>query len=802
MIKSSLYKIIALFFFFIGIQNYIQAQRIDSLLTILDENYPQEKIHLHIDKLYYNPGETIWFKAYITADNLPAALSKTCYAELIDEKGTILQRKMMPVLESGAASNFELPDTLHSSKIFIRAYTSWMLNFDSSLLYLQPIHIIPLKSAVKKLPVTPAYSLSLFPEGGDLVQDISSVVAFKATDQEGSPVTVIGNVVDEKGKQITSFSSLHDGMGYFSLLPVANQKYKAVWKDKKGIQHETPVPDAKKEGLVLGVVLSGKRLQYTITRQDNPAPSSTLYYVIAQMQQRMVYSAKINLSKQPHATAPIITDSLPNGVLQLTIFNAAQKPVAERIVFINNNTYYFNTDLHAVEKNLAKRSRNVLQVDVGNNLLTNLSVAVTDGGINPITSNEENIYSQLLLSSDLKGYVYNPAYYFSGDEDSVKQHLDLVMLTNGWRRFKWENVLAEKWPVLSMLPEDFISIKGKVIGLSKLQLANKELTGILKTKNGNTNFLNFPLSNDGQFKANKFYFFDTAKLYYQFNNDKDKTLTTAASFAFNSSFVKPPEGSIALLTSLYAPAKADSLILLKSSSLAKLQRQQTERNKIQTLSTVVVKVKQKSLKEKMDAAYTSGLFSGGDGYTFTTDDDPFAKSAQSILSYLQGKVAGLQISATGSGSATWRGSATSLFLNEMNTDVSQLQSVSMTDVAMIKIFRPPFFGAMGGGAGGAIAVYTKKGAAANSNIKGLDFTNLAGYSVIRQFFSPNYETTNDASSDDYRTTLYWNPFLLMDKINRRITIPFYNSDNCKKIRVIIEGINELGQLTREEKIFE
>lgn len=788
-------------FSFIVVIIGLKAQRIDSLLNILEENYPQEKIHLHLDKLYYNPGETIWFKAYITTDNLTTALSKTCYAELIDEKGTILQRKIIPVLESGAASNFELPDTLHSNKIFVKAYTSWMLNFDSSLLYMQPIHIIPLKSAVKKLPVIPSYSLTLFPEGGDLVEGVSSIVAFKATDQEGTPTMVSGNVVDGKGNKITSFSSVHDGMGYFSLLPSTIEKYKAVWKDKKGIQYETALPDAKKDGLVLSIIYSGNRLQYTLARHDNTALSSTIYYVIAQIRQRLVYSAKVNLTK-PTVTAPIITDSLPNGVLQLTIFNAAQQPVAERIVFINNNTYYFNTDLHAVEKNLTKRSRNVLQVDVGNNLLTNLSISVTDGNINPVTNNEENIYTQLLLTSDLKGYVYNPAYYFSSDEDSVKQHLDLVMLTNGWRRFKWENVLSEKWPVLTILPEDFISIKGKVLGLTKLQLANKELTGILKTKEGSTKFLNIPLGNDGQFKLDKFYFFDTAKLYYQFNNDKDKTLTTSASFAFTNSFVRSPAQSVGLLSALYAPAKTDSIILLKSSALAKLQREQTERNKIQTLSTVVVKVKQKSLKEKMEAEYTSGLFSGGDGYTFTTEDDPFAKSALSILSYLQGKVAGLQILTTGEGSATWRGSTTSFFLNEMNTNVSQLQSISMTDVAMIKIFRPPFFGAMGGGAGGAIAVYTKKGAAANSSLKGLNFANLAGYSIIKQFFSPNYEITNDPTIEDYRTTLYWNPFLLMDKNSRRITIPFYNSDNCKKLRVIIEGINELGQLTREEKIFE
>ena len=527
-----------------------------------------------------------------------------------------------------------------------------------------------------------------------------------------------------------------------------------------------------------------------------------IYYAIAQMQQRQVYGAKINLTNQPGVTVPIITDSLPDGILQLTIFNAAQMPVAERIVFINNNTYYFNTDFHAVEKKLTKRGRNILQIDVGSNLLTNLSIAVTDAGINPITNNETNIFTQLLLSSDLKGYVFNPAYYFSSDEDSVKQHLDLVMMTNGWRRFKWENILAEKWPVLTLLPENFLAIKGKVLGLSKLQLNDRTITGILKSKTGTTQFLNIPVDKDGQFKTDNLYFFDTSTLYYQFNNDKDKTLTESASFSFASSYAKSPARSVNLLSSLYTPQKTDSTILLKSNALAKQVQDQEFRNKTLTLSAVTVKTKQKSLKQKMDEEYASGLFRGGDGYTFTTEGDPFANAATTVLAYLQGKVAGLQISTSGQGSATWRGTATSFFVNEMNSDVSQLQTISMSDVAMIKVFRPPFFGATGGGAGGAIAVYTKKGASANSSITGLDHTKLAGYSVIKQFYSPDYETTNDPSEGDYRTTLYWNPYLLLDKTTRRITIPFYNSDNCKKIRVIIEGINELGQLTREEKLFE
>jgi hypothetical protein len=802
MTKNKIHRDIALLLLLTVTCNCIQAQRIDSLVNILETKYPQEKVHLHLDKAYYNAGETIWFKAYLAADNLAAPISKTMYAELLDDKGSILQRKMMPVLQSGAASNFDLPDTIRASRLFIRAYSSWMQNFDSSLLYLKPIQIIPAKSTAKKLPPTLTYSVQFFPEGGDLVNDIPSRVAFKAADNQGTPFIIKGDIVDEKAKKITSFASIHDGMGYCSIQPIAGEKYRAIWKDKKGVQHETVLPEAKIQGMVLSTQLSDNELNYTLTRPDSVDAVYTTYYAVAQMQQRLVYSARINMTKKTSITAPIETDSLPNGVLQLTIFNAAQVPVAERIVFINHGNYSFITDLHSGDKNLGKRGRNTLQIDVGDVLLSNLSISVTDAGLNPITKNEESIYSQLLLSSDLKGYVYNPAYYFSDDADSVKQHLDLVMMTNGWRRFKWDDVLAGKWPVITNLPENYLTISGKILGLSKALLYKKEMTGILKTKNGGTNIFSMPVNSQGEFLQDGLYFIDTAKLYYQLNNDKDKTLTTSASFSFRNSFIKTPLQSISMLASLYAPEKTDSSVILKSNTMASLQRSQVESNKIKTLETVQVRSRQKSLKEKLDEQYTSGLFSGGDGYTFTTEDDPFAKSSPGILAYLQGKVAGLQISTIGEGSATWRGSATSFFLNEMTTDVANLQSINMNDVAMIKVFRPPFFGATGGGAGGAIAIYTKKGGGDNSQVKGLPFTFINGYSVVKEFYSPDYEKNPEPDLKDYRATLYWNPSLYFDKDTRRITIPFFNSDNCKKIRVTIEGINEAGQLTREEKIVE
>ena len=796
-------KFILLGWMLTGALTSVQAQQLDSILNIVETKYMQEKIYLQTDKTSYNGGETIWFKAYLTADNLPAPMSKTVYAELLNEKGAILQRKMMPVILAGASSDFILPDSLPESRLFIRAYTRWMLNFDSSLLCVKPIHIIPKKSIAKKLTAS-TYNISFFPEGGDLVEKVLSHVAFKATDQDGTPISVKGDIVNNSNKPICSFASVHDGMGSFVLVPLPGETYKATWKDKNGLQHTTNLPAAKKDGVVLSIGYPDNQLHYSLTRPDTTSPENMRFTVIAQSQQRLMYSAQINLVKKPGVTAPLITDSMPDGVLQITVFNGLMEPVAERLVFVNNNTYSFITDLHLIEQNIIKHGRNVIQLDVGGTLLTNLSVAVTDADINPVGKNESTIYSELLLSCDLKGSVYNPAYYFSADDDSVKQHLDLVMMTNGWRRFKWENLLAGQWPALKYQPDNYLTLQGRVLGLSRTLLYNKEISGILKTKNSPVSFLNIPIGEKGDFSQTGMFFFDTAKLYYQLSNDKDKTVTNTASFSFTNTFIKGPVFNKDLLNNFYLPDRTDSGALSKSSNLATLRRnQQLAARKVETLQEVKVITKQKSLKQKLDEEYTSGFFSGGDGYTFTTEDDPFANSSPGVLQYLQGKVAGLQISTTGQGGATWRGSATSFFLNESPTDLGMLQSINMTDVVMIKVFRPPFFGATGGGSGGAIAIYTKKGSSNNnSDFKALPFTNIYGYSAIREFYSPDYINNPDPNINDYRTTLYWSPHIYIDKNIRRITLPFFNSDNCKKIRVIVEGINELGVLTREEKIFE
>ena len=788
----------------LGYFNVAAQEMYDSLLNILDTQYPQERIYLHLDKSYYNSGETVWFKAYITAGNAKPLVSNTLYAELINASGVVLQKKTMPVLQGGAASHFELTGADSSSKLFIRAYTSWMLNFDSSLLYVKPLTIIRKKKDNNKLPAPTGFTLTFFTEGGDLVENIQGRVAFKTHDQDGVPFTVSGIITDSKNNSISAFKSMHNGMGYFALTPLPGEIYKAIWKDKAGVQHSTQLPEAKAKGVSLNVMNSNGECRFILSRATETTDAFKQFFVVAQMNQQLVYAAKINMGKVSVANAIIPTDSLPDGIMQVTVFNASQVPVAERIVFINNNTHSFITDVHLVEKNISRHGKNVLQVDVGGTLGSNLSVSVTDAGMDIREVGQENILSQLLLTGDLKGVVYQPSYYFSSDEDSVKNHLDLVMMTNGWRRFNWQSILNNKWPATNSLPESYLSIAGNVFGLTKSQLANKSLTGILQSsEKSSSSFISIPVKDDGSFKVSDMYFFDTVKFYYQFNDDKNKTLTNKASFSFNTSSKKTPPLAFGNLSALYFNAGPDSSTLLKSIKQNDLYLSQLKMQKIRTLETVTVTGKIISLKDKLDKELTSGFFTSGNARVFTTEDDPFAKSALTILDYLRGKVPGLVINSNdiSGGSITRRGSVTAVFLNEMNAEIDMLRSIPMADVAMIKVFDPPFFGAAGGGAGGAVAIYTKRGASANPMVTGLNMATLYGFSAIKEFYVPDYTTISN-EIPDYRTTLYWQPFLLMDAKNKRVTLPFFNNDTGKKIRVIIEGINEKGQLTREEKIFE
>lgn len=831
---TRLYRsLIALVLIFTGIgAGY--AQQIDSMVNLYGERYPQEKIYVHFDKPAYNTGETIWFKSYLFAGIMPSAISKNFYAELVDQSGKVLQQEILPIYEGSSAGHFDLPANMPPTVIF-RAYTTWMLNFDTAFLYSKTIRILNKTGAAATAAATttgtkqtgakqpaakqpaatadasnpaPAVTLRFFPEGGDMVTGLESVVAVKVTDEYGLPVSAEGAIKDASGATVATFSTVHDGMGRFSIEPQTGKTYHAEWTDEKKQTHKTQLPPAKQSGVVLQCANTGTRQAFIIKRsQDAPDELKTLY-LLGYFNSQVVYKARLNLSQNFMVSGSIPLDGIPTGMLQMTLFDATWKPVAERISFVNKEDYFFTTRVVPVAKTTERRGKNTLVIDVPDTLKSNLSLAITDAALSKADPDADNIVSHLLLSGDLRGYIHNPYYYFTGNDDTVRSHLDLVMLTNGWRRFKWDDLAAGKLPVIKYPRENYLSISATLTGVQPHQVPkNTQMNVFLQAKDSSRQLFFLSIDSTGKFQQDGLVFFDTVSVFYQFNNNK---------FLANKSVVNFSNGTLKVATAIKpdsawrVPMPLDTSLLNRGKYFAlEAERLKPELDKkVKTLETVTVKARTKSKQQIMDEKYTSGLFTGGDATTFDLTEDMAALGSYNIFSYLQGRVAGLQITTGGGGtSLQWRNATPSLFLNEMPVDVTAIENIPVTDIAYVKAFRPPFFGATGGGAGGAIAIYTKKGAdvtsSATSNMGGLDKSRLTGYALPKEFYSPDYskETTN-ADLPDIRSTLLWQPYILTDKNNHKITVNFYNNDVSKRIRIILEGMNEDGQLTRVEKILE
>lgn len=779
-----------------------QAQSIDSMMKIYAEAYPQQKAWVHFDKGVYRAGETIWFKSYLFAGFEPASNSYNLFAELLDASGTVLQRKVYPVVQASAAGNFDLPAT-YSGKVTFRAYTTWMLNFDTSFLYKKDLVVLNSEGGIALPKQTVAIQppqIQFFPEGGDLVNGLESVVAFKANDVKGYPVKVSGVVKNNKGEEVVQFASEHNGMGRFVLTPLPGESYTATYRDGKS-QYNSVLPTAKAAGINLFISSLKDRKVFILKRTENAPEAYQKLHITAYLGQYLVYRAKVPLTTNLLNSGMIPTAELPSGILQITVFSQNWEPLAERIVMVNNNNYRFDAALNLQKVDVDRRGKNIFELEVNDTSLSNLSVAITDAETAGEASNA-SIYSGLLLTGDIKGYVHEPGYYFNNSSDTAAAHLDLVMLTHGWRRFKWNDITAGRLPRLKFQPEGPLSLTAKVFGVNPSAPIprDEELTVILQTKDSTKQFFQLPKTGATQFSGAGFQFFDTVKVFYQFS--KNPRLGRETSVLFETGFFK---GYKKIEPRIWPDPVLDSATVRRSRYFAgEIIKYGTGPKNAAVLEAVVVRTRVKSRAAELDERYASGMFSGGDAYSFDIMNEPAAMGSINIFNFLQGRVGGLQINTSGgSVSLQWRGSPTMVFLNEIQTTTDQIATLPVSDIAYVKVLRPPFFGAVGGGPGGAIAIYTRKGGdeVQTENVgAGLNKATVVGYSPLKEFYSPNYSDPNQDVAADYRSTLYWNPFVFTDAEKQKARFEFYNNDITKSFKVIIEGVNELGKMVRIERI--
>ena len=470
-------------------------QDIDSLCMMLRDAPVQEKVYLHIDNNCYFKGDTIWYKAYtVRADSLTYTdMSRILYVELVSPDGMLVERQQIIVSDKGySCGNFALTDTLYSGFFEIRAYTRWMLNFDVtehptfwkdrdyfynremmhdffrmygtiysrvfpvyekpenegdySLKYFvsRPKQRIP-KEQKEKL------SVSFYPEGGHLIAGTRCKVAFEAVDEEGEQVPIIGKV------NKTSFSASHLGRGVFEIdVPEKGDLNANVSYQGKNLVFK--LPETEKNGCSLRLENKRNHLNALIQMKGMPVEDNYLAVILCRgvLQTHTVF--KIDTSGK----AQLQWDSkdLKTGVNDLIVMNSQGIPLADRLFFVNNHDY----DNHVIQvtgDGLDYEPYSMISVDFQAPADTRqLSISVRDRSTDDPTYDTGNIFTDLLLSSELKGFIPYPSYYFESDDDIHNQALDLLMMVQGWRRYNIEDLLENK--EMRYTPEKNLSVEGTV----------------------------------------------------------------------------------------------------------------------------------------------------------------------------------------------------------------------------------------------------------------------------------------------------------------------------------------------------
>ena len=315
-------------------------------------------------------------------------------------------------------------------------------------------------------PPTRSFAVQFFPEGGHLVAGSPQIIAFKAEGSDGYPVEVSGAILNKTNDTITRFSSEHEGMGSFLLTPQPGENYRAVCRcDTLSIS--SPLPPVREDACALNVTQTAGTVNFQV---NGTVPEGSI--LAGHIRGMCCYLQKLSPQRNE---GRIPVDSLPEGILHLLLIDSAGYPHTERLVYLSRpkEQWQATTDKSVYGKR-EKVTVNLALEQEGKPLAGDFSVSVTDANTVKTDSLAENIRSYLLLTSDLKGYIHNPGYYFFDDSPARRHYLDLVMLTHGWRRFNTENLFHPEpfTPKHYVEHGQYISGQVKTLGNKNAKLAD------------------------------------------------------------------------------------------------------------------------------------------------------------------------------------------------------------------------------------------------------------------------------------------------------------------------------------------
>lgn len=454
----------------------------------------QEKIYLHTDNTCYFKGDTIWYKAYVVrADNLTYTdMSRITYIELLSPDGMLVERQQIVTSANGfSCGSFALQDSIYSGYYELRAYTRWMLNFGvtrhdynyadrlqfftrnmaddfyreygTTYSRVLPVYERPEeegdysakyiverpKMRLEKDP-KPRLTVNFYPEGGHLVAGTRCQVAFEAFDEDGRQVDIEGRVGDMTVK------TMHEGRGVFSVVADADERLQADFTFE-GKDYHFKLPKAERSGYALTLNDRDDHIEALITPHNTPdTDCATAVFcrgVLCDFQ-------TVLLSNGHSATVNIDKKLLSTGVCNLVVVNHDFQPVADRLFFVNHHDYDQQTiTVSGLKDEYAPLEQAAVTLQAPPTA-RHLSIAIRDAATDEATYDTGNVLTDLLLSSEVQGFVPHPDYYFEADDTQHRQHLDLLLMVQGWRRYAYEELASAK--TLRYTPEATTTIDGNV----------------------------------------------------------------------------------------------------------------------------------------------------------------------------------------------------------------------------------------------------------------------------------------------------------------------------------------------------
>jgi hypothetical protein len=486
--------------------------------------FPQEKIYLQFDRSSYWANDDIWFKAYLKDSPIPDC---NLYVELLNSSGNVVLKKMYWAQNGLVYGDFHLKDTISSGVYQIRAYTNWMRNFDDFWFFRKDLVIWNMGDKA----VSPEYDelksrqvdFQFMPEGGTFLAGVKNRMAFKVTDRHGKGLDAKGVVLDGNGSEVARIKSGFKGMGSFGITPKADTKYTAELIVAGNLSLTVDLPKAATTGLSMKIN-SEDTSKLHLEIDEIGGNSEEKYFLAGQTAGKVCYQSEVSVISGK-GVLDISKDEFPTGIVRLTLFDQQMIPRCERLVFVNHHD---QVEVKIEPEKAAYHPREKVILDLytmgkdESPVMANLSMSVyhTESSHEAETY-PENILTRFLLSSELKGRVEEPAYYFKDDSLSTVLALDNLMLTHGYRYFDWKEITENQQPKIDWQPEPSVQLKGMVYsGMFSHPLPNARVSMI--TIKSLLDIREEKTDSAGRFVISDLFFNDTIQVALQSRNENGK----------------------------------------------------------------------------------------------------------------------------------------------------------------------------------------------------------------------------------------------------------------------------------------